>query len=69
MSGMRLRFIDTPGLEPSASRIGHNQRVLSQIKKAMNKYKPDLVLYIDRMDVVRAVPARSSCFQNSWPGC
>ena len=50
--GMRLRFVDTPGLEASADRDGHNRHVLSQIEKARRRYKPDLVLYVDRLDMV-----------------
>ncbi len=53
INGIRVRFIDTPGLVPAASAVGHNAKILSQIKKAHKKYKPDNVLYFDRMDTVR----------------
>ena len=29
--GIPLRFIDTPGLVPSADAVGHNERVLNQV--------------------------------------
>ena len=29
--GIPLRFIDTPGLVPSADSVGHNERVLNQV--------------------------------------
>ena len=53
INGIRVRFIDTPGLVPAASAVGHNTKILAQIKKAHKKYKPDNVLYFDRMDTVR----------------
>ncbi len=52
INGIRVRFIDTPGLQAAASAVGYNARVLSQIRKAHRKYKPDNVLYFDRMDQV-----------------
>lgn len=52
INGIRVRFIDTPGLVPAASAVGYNAKVLGQIKKAHKKYKPDNVLYFDRMDTV-----------------
>ena len=30
--GIPLRFIDTPGLVPSADSVGHNERVLNQVR-------------------------------------
>lgn len=53
VKGVQMRFIDTPGLTPSASMTGKNQRILSQAKAAWKRYKPDIVLYLDRMDFVR----------------
>ena len=50
--GMPLRFIDTPGLELATTAIGKNTRTLHSIRAAQKKHKPDLVLYIDRCDVV-----------------
>ena len=56
INGIRVRFIDTPGLVPAASAVAHNAKILAQIKKAHKKYKPDNVLYFDRMDMVRPWP-------------
>ncbi|EIE27818.1 hypothetical protein COCSUDRAFT_26914 [Coccomyxa subellipsoidea C-169] len=53
INGIRVRFIDTPGLQAAASAVGYNARILAQIRKAHRKYKPDNVLYFDRMDQVR----------------
>lgn len=60
INGIRVRFIDTPGLQASSSAVGYNTRVLSQIRKAHRKYKPDNVLYFDRMDQVS--PSLSICY-------
>lgn len=32
VKGVQMRFIDTPGLMPSASMTGKNQRILSQVR-------------------------------------
>ncbi len=55
INGIRVRFIDTPGLQAAASAVGYNARILAQIRKAHRKYKPDNVLYFDRMDQVRVL--------------
>ena len=52
VNGMELRFIDTPGLEPGAAGVGHNVRALTVARRAHKKYKADLVLYVDRLDMV-----------------
>lgn len=51
--GIPCRFIDTPGLNPAASQLATNLRSLNSIKAAYKKHKPDIVLYVDRLDVVR----------------
>lgn len=74
INGIRVRFIDTPGLVPAASAVGHNAKILAQIKKAHKKYKPDNVLYFDRMDMVRVRPdilrlcqcGLASCASSPW---
>lgn len=53
--GINLKCIDTPGLAMSGSTLTRNAGVLHAIRKAMNKHKPDLVLYVDRNDVVGPV--------------
>ena len=54
--GIGLRFIDTPGLAMSGSSLTTNAKVLHGIRRAMKKHRPDLVLYVDRQDVVRLSP-------------
>ncbi|KAK9858808.1 hypothetical protein WJX84_002378 [Apatococcus fuscideae] len=51
--GIALKLIDTPGLEPSSSATAHNRSILKKIKSAHKKYKPNMVFYVDRMDVLR----------------
>ena len=58
INGIRVRFIDTPGLQAAASAVGYNARVLGQIRKAHRKCKPDNVLYFDRLDQVRLLGPR-----------
>jgi hypothetical protein len=45
--------VDTPGLQAASSAVAYNARVLAQIRRAHKKYRPDNVLYFDRMDMVR----------------
>ena len=56
--GIGLRCIDTPGLTMSGSSLTSNSRILHTIKKAMKKHRPDLVLYVDRQDMVRSLACR-----------
>lgn len=65
--GMPLKFVDTPGLELSSTAVGYNNKVLNAIKGAQKKHKPDLVLYVDRCDVVRA--ASPSCIRKPNQSC
>lgn len=51
--GMKLRFIDTPGLHTAYESTRYNAGVLKQIDAARKKYKPDMVIYCDRVDMVR----------------
>lgn len=60
INGIRVRFVDTPGLQAASSAIAYNARVLAQIRRAHKKYKPDNVLYFDRMDMVGAQPTVDS---------
>lgn len=53
--GVRMRFIDTPGLQPGAALTGKNARLLNQMSAAFKKYKPDIMLYVDRADVFRCI--------------
>jgi len=54
--GIKLVCIDTPGLVAAASQTAYNGRVLREIHAAYKKHKPDLVVYVDRLDS----PSRSA---------
>ena len=67
--GIRLKCIDTPGLAMSGSSLTRNQAKLHAIRKAMNKHRPDLVLYVDRNDVVRLLALSSLSGQSVTTSC
>ena len=50
VAGCTLNFIDTPGLVRGPDGIRHNLRVLKVVRAAQVKYRPTMVLYVDRMD-------------------
>nr|XP_043621333.1 translocase of chloroplast 90, chloroplastic [Erigeron canadensis] len=53
INGMKISFIDTPGLlSPSPNTIGRNRKILHKIKKRIKKSPPDMVLYLERLDVI-----------------
>ncbi|KAF8766012.1 hypothetical protein HU200_007947 [Digitaria exilis] len=58
--GVKIRIIDTPGLQPSVMDQGSNRKVLAAIKKYTKKCPPDIVLYVDRLDCL-------SCDLNDLP--
>ncbi|MCO5570713.1 hypothetical protein L7F22_024441 [Adiantum nelumboides] len=49
--GIKLRIIDTPGLLSSFADQRHNRRVMSSVKRFIKKSPPDIVLYVDRLDL------------------
>ncbi|XP_019461586.1 PREDICTED: translocase of chloroplast 159, chloroplastic-like isoform X1 [Lupinus angustifolius] len=51
VDGVKLRVFDTPGLKSSALEQSDNRKVLSMIKKVTKKSPPDIVLYVDRLDL------------------
>lgn len=51
INGIKVRFIDTPGLQPSATDTRYNSSVLAKAKSFTKKCQPDIVLYFDRLDV------------------
>ena len=79
VAGVKIKFIDTPGLQPSAGNIQSNQIKLLKMQAAFKKHKPDLVVYMDRADVLRcctqspplaSVCAVQPCFcLFCWSGC
>ncbi|XP_024389086.1 translocase of chloroplast 126, chloroplastic-like isoform X2 [Physcomitrium patens] len=51
MLGVKVRFVDTPGLLFSVADQRHNERIMGRVKKYIKKASPDIVLYFDRMDM------------------
>ncbi|KAM7276400.1 hypothetical protein ACFE04_018266 [Oxalis oulophora] len=51
VDGVRIRVIDTPGLKPSGMEQGTNSKILSSVKKLTKNCPPDIVLYVDRLDM------------------
>ncbi|OMO74473.1 Translocon at the outer envelope membrane of chloroplast [Corchorus capsularis] len=49
--GIRVRVIDTPGLLPSWSDQRQNEKILHSVKRFIKKTPPDIVLYLDRLDM------------------
>ncbi|KAK9055119.1 hypothetical protein SSX86_026201 [Deinandra increscens subsp. villosa] len=53
VNGIKISFIDTPGLlPPSPNTIGRNRKILYKIKKHIRRSPPDMVLYFERLDVI-----------------
>ncbi|KAF5190950.1 translocase of chloroplast 90 protein [Thalictrum thalictroides] len=49
--GIKLTFIDTPGLLPSSTRnVRRNRKILRSVKDFIRKTPPDIVLYFERLD-------------------
>ncbi|KAM6589395.1 hypothetical protein CsatA_012000 [Cannabis sativa] len=51
VQGIKVRVIDTPGLLPSWSDQRQNERILHSVKRFIKKTPPDIVLYLDRLDM------------------
>ncbi|KAK1400062.1 translocase of chloroplast 90, chloroplastic [Heracleum sosnowskyi] len=52
-NGIKVSFIDTPGLLPSsAGTVGKNRKILYKVKKFLRKHPPDMVLYFERLDLI-----------------
>ena len=49
--GVKMRFIDVPGLQSSRAEAKRNRKILQAAKKVTKKHMPDIVLYCDRLDV------------------
>ncbi|GKV20973.1 hypothetical protein SLEP1_g31011 [Rubroshorea leprosula] len=49
--GIKVRVIDTPGLLPSWSDKCQNEKILHSVKRFIKKTPPDIVLYLDRLDM------------------
>ncbi|XP_010489233.1 PREDICTED: translocase of chloroplast 132, chloroplastic [Camelina sativa] len=51
VQGIKVRVIDTPGLLPSWSDQAKNEKILNSVKAFIKKSPPDIVLYLDRLDM------------------
>ncbi|KAL3814039.1 hypothetical protein ACJIZ3_015307 [Penstemon smallii] len=51
VQGIRVRVIDTPGLLPSWSDQPQNEKILRSVKSFIKNTPPDIVLYLDRLDM------------------
>ncbi|GJU45562.1 translocase of chloroplast 120, chloroplastic-like protein [Tanacetum coccineum] len=51
VQGIKVRVIDTPGLLPFWADQRKNQKILQSVKKFIQKSPPDIVLYLDRLDM------------------
>ncbi|GAB4853198.1 hypothetical protein Ancab_017385 [Ancistrocladus abbreviatus] len=51
VQGIKVRVIDTPGLLPSWSDQRQNEKILHSVKRFITKTPPDIVLYLDRLDM------------------
>ncbi|XP_020879152.1 translocase of chloroplast 90, chloroplastic isoform X1 [Arabidopsis lyrata subsp. lyrata] len=53
VNGVKVTFIDTPGFHPlSSSSTRKNRKILLSIKRYVKKRPPDVVLYLDRLDMI-----------------
>ncbi|XP_059637874.1 translocase of chloroplast 90, chloroplastic [Cornus florida] len=53
VNGIRITFIDTPGLLPiSTSTVRKNRELLCSVKRFIRKSPPDIVLYFERLDLI-----------------
>ncbi|KAI9192389.1 hypothetical protein LWI28_022180 [Acer negundo] len=53
VNGIKISFIDTPGLLPSSTRnMRRNRKILLSVKKFIRKSPPDIVLYFERLDLI-----------------
>ncbi|KAF8365000.1 hypothetical protein HHK36_001537 [Tetracentron sinense] len=51
VQGIKVRVIDTPGLLPSWSDQHQNEKIFQSVKQFIKKTPPDIVLYLDRLDM------------------
>jgi len=51
VQGIKVRVIDTPGLLSSLSDQRQNEKILHSVKRFIKKTPPDIVLYLDRLDM------------------
>ncbi|KZV30087.1 Avirulence induced protein [Dorcoceras hygrometricum] len=53
VNGIRISFVDTPGLLPSSTNsVSKNRKILHSVKRFVRKSPPDVVLYFERLDLI-----------------
>ncbi|PKU78356.1 translocase of chloroplast 90, chloroplastic isoform X2 [Dendrobium catenatum] len=50
IKGIKVTFIDTPGLLPSNNNQRRNRKILIEVRKFIRKSPPDVILYFERLD-------------------
>ncbi|KAL1553715.1 translocase of chloroplast 90, chloroplastic-like [Salvia divinorum] len=54
VNGMKISFIDTPGLLPSSTNSDtKNRKILHSVKRFIRKSRPDVILYFERLDAIQ----------------
>eukprot|EP00262_Sarcandra_glabra_P009806 TRINITY_DN2441_c0_g1_i1.p1 TRINITY_DN2441_c0_g1~~TRINITY_DN2441_c0_g1_i1.p1 ORF type:complete len:698 (+),score=137.45 TRINITY_DN2441_c0_g1_i1:199-2094(+) len=51
VQGIKVRVIDTPGLLSSSTDQRRNVKILHSVKRFIKKTPPDIILYLDRLDM------------------
>ncbi|EYU34959.1 hypothetical protein MIMGU_mgv1a001816mg [Erythranthe guttata] len=53
VNGIKISFIDTPGLFPSSTNSDRkNRKILHSVKRFIQKSHPDVILYFERLDLI-----------------
>ncbi|KAJ7979004.1 Translocase of chloroplast 90 chloroplastic [Quillaja saponaria] len=53
VNGVKVTFIDTPGLLPSSiSNVRRNRKIMLSVKRYIRKSPPDIVLYFEWLDLI-----------------
>ncbi|KAF5725846.1 Avirulence inducedfamily protein [Tripterygium wilfordii] len=53
VNGIKITFIDTPGLLPSStSSTRRNRKIMLSVKRFIRKSPPDIVLFFERLDLI-----------------
>ncbi|KAL8037456.1 hypothetical protein ABFX02_11G041200 [Erythranthe guttata] len=53
VNGIKISFIDTPGLFPSSTNSDRkNRKILHSVKRFIKKSRPDVILYFERLDLI-----------------
>ncbi|GMJ14086.1 hypothetical protein HRI_005077800 [Hibiscus trionum] len=51
VDGAKMRIFDTPGLRSPVTEEATNRKLLASMKRFVRKFPPDVVLYVDRLDM------------------